>query len=51
MNYFISGGHGTVSGIQLRGLPKRHSTVYIDGVKISGTSSNDDSFLFLKYYE
>ena len=31
MNYFRSGGYGTISGIQLRGLPKRYSTVYIDG--------------------
>ena len=39
MNYFRSGGYGTVSGIQLRGLPKRYSTVYIDGVKMSDPSS------------
>ena len=26
-NYFQSGGHGTQAGIQLRGLPKRYSTV------------------------
>ena len=32
-NYFQTGGHGTTSGVQLRGLPKRYSTVYIDGVK------------------
>ena len=44
MNYFRSGGHGTVSGIQLRGLPKRYSTVYIDGVKMSDPSSSDNSF-------
>ena len=29
MNYFQSGGYGTVSGIQLRGQPKRYSTVYL----------------------
>ena len=46
MNYFRSGGHGTVSGIQLRGLPKRYSTVYIDGVKMSDPSSSDNSFYF-----
>ena len=34
-NFFQSGGHGTASAIQLRGLPKRYSTVYIDGVKMS----------------
>ena len=46
MNYFRSGGYGTISGIQLRGLPKRYSTVYIDGVKMSDPSSNDNSFYF-----
>ena len=30
LNYFQQGGYGTVSGIQLRGQPKRYSTVYID---------------------
>jgi len=45
-NYFKSGGHGTISGIQLRGLPKRYSTVYIDGVKMSDPSSPDNSFYF-----
>ena len=34
LNGYQSGGYGTTSGIQLRGLPKRYSTVYIDGVKI-----------------
>ena len=28
MNYFQSGGYGTVSGIQLRGQPKRYSTIF-----------------------
>ena len=46
MNYFRSGGYGTVSGIQLRGLPKRYSTVYIDGIKMSDPSSSDNSFYF-----
>ena len=46
MNYFRSGGHGTIAGIQLRGLPKRYSTVYIDGVKMSDPSSSDNSFYF-----
>ena len=46
MNFFRSGGYGTVSGIQLRGLPKRYSTVYIDGVKMSDPSSSDNSFYF-----
>ena len=34
MNYFQSGGYGTTSGIQLRGQPKRYSTVYINGIKL-----------------
>jgi len=46
MNYFRSGGDGTVTGIQLRGLPKRYSTVYIDGVKMSDPSTSDNSFYF-----
>ena len=44
MNSFQSGGHGTTQGIQMRGLPKRYSTVYIDGVKMSDPSSNDNAF-------
>jgi Outer membrane cobalamin receptor protein len=44
MNFFQSGGHGTQAGIQLRGLPKRYSTVYIDGVKMSESSNPDNSF-------
>ena len=46
MNYFQSGGLGTTSGMQLRGQPKRYTTVYIDGVKVSdpSTPSNDYSF-------
>jgi len=45
-NYFQTGGHGTTSGVQLRGLPKRYSTVYIDGVKQSDPSSTTDDFDF-----
>ena len=33
-NLFQQGGDGTLMGIQLRGLEKRYSTVYINGVKI-----------------
>ena len=44
INLFQMGGTGTNSGIQLRGLPKRYSTVYIDGVKQSDPSSTDNSF-------
>ena len=46
MNYFRQGGHGTISAIQLRGLPKRYSTIYIDGVKMSDPSTTDNSFTF-----
>ena len=46
MNYFQTGGHGTTSGIQLRGLPKRYSTVYIDGVKVSDPSSPLNDYYF-----
>ncbi len=45
-NFFQSGGHGTVSAIQLRGLPKRYSTVYIDGVKMSDPSNVSNDFDF-----
>ena len=45
-NFFQSGGHGTSSAIQLRGLPKRYSTVYIDGVKMSDPSSVSGDFDF-----
>ena len=45
-NFFQSGGHGSTSAIQLRGLPKRYSTVYIDGVKMSDPSSVSGDFDF-----
>ncbi len=45
-NTFQDGGHGTNMGIQLRGLEKRYSTVYIDGVKMSDPSTPDNSFYF-----
>ena len=45
-NYSNQGGVGTNSLIQLRGLPKRYSTVYIDGVKLSDPSSPDNAFYF-----
>jgi len=40
---YQSGGAGTQSGIQVRNLPKRYTTIYIDGVKMSdpSTVSND----------
>ena len=43
-NSFQMGGHGTNTGIQLRGLEKRYSTVYVDGVKMLDPSSPDGSF-------
>ena len=43
-NLFQMGGHGANIGIQLRGLEKRYSTVYIDGVKMLDPSSSDGSF-------
>ncbi len=46
VNFFQNGGHGTSSAIQLRGLPKRYSTVYIDGVKMSDPSSISNDFDF-----
>ena len=46
MNYFQSGGSGTVSGIQLRGQPKRYSTVYINGIKLSDPSTPSNDYYF-----
>ena len=43
-NLFQMGGYGTNMGIQLRGLEKRYSTVYVDGVKMSDPSTPDNSF-------
>ena len=45
-NLFQQGGDGTLMGIQLRGLEKRYSTVYINGVKMSDPSTPDNSFYF-----
>ena len=44
LNIFQLGGKGTNAGIQLRGLPKRYSTVYIDGVKMNDPSATDNAF-------
>ena len=46
INFFQNGGHGQTSAIQLRGLPKRYSTVYIDGVKMSDPASPSNDFSF-----
>jgi len=45
-NIFQMGGDGTNMGIQLRGLEKRYSTVYVNGVKMSDPSTPDNSFYF-----
>ncbi len=44
MNIFSLGGRGTNTGIQMRGLPKRYSTIYIDGIKMYDPSTPDNSF-------
>ena len=43
-NLFTTGGIGSNTGIQLRGLEKRYSAVFIDGVKMMDPSSSDGSF-------
>ncbi len=44
LNIFQLGGRGTNTGIQMRGLPKRYSTIYVDGVKMYDPSSSDNGF-------
>ena len=44
INLFHSGSIGGSAGIQLRGLEKRYSSVFIDGVKMMDPSSPDGSF-------
>ena len=46
INFFQNGGPGQTSAIQLRGMPKRYSTVYIDGVKMSDPSSVSNDYDF-----
>ena len=41
-----TGGVGTNALFQVRGLPKRYTTVYIDGVKMSDPSTSDNAFYF-----
>tara|TARA_Y100000590_G_scaffold404275_1_gene491638 strand:- start:1376 stop:3310 length:1935 start_codon:yes stop_codon:yes gene_type:complete len=43
-NLFQMGGYGSNTGIQIRGIEKRYSTVFIDGVKMLDPSSPDGSF-------
>ena len=44
MSMFQSGGYGTVTGIQMRGLPGRYSTGFIDGVKMSDPTTPDNRY-------
>jgi vitamin B12 transporter len=44
IHFSRQGGYGTNSIIQLRGLPKRYTNIYIDGVKQSDPTSPDNSF-------
>jgi vitamin B12 transporter len=46
LNFFQTGGPGSQMGIQLRGLPKAYTTVYIDGVKKSDASTPKNDFYF-----
>ena len=46
LNFFQAGGAGTQSGIQLRGLSKAYTTVYVDGVKKSDASTPKNDFYF-----
>ena len=41
-----TGGVGTNALFQVRGLPKRYTNVYIDGVKMSDPSTSDNAFYF-----
>ncbi len=43
---YQSGGPGTQSGIQVRNLPKRYTTIYIDGVKMSDPSTVSNDYYF-----
>ena len=43
-NFSRSGGQGTNSLSQIRGLPKRYTTIYIDGVKMSDPSTPDNAY-------
>ena len=45
-NFFQTGGAGTQMGLQLRGLPKAYTTVFVDGVKKSDASTPKNDFYF-----
>jgi len=44
MSMFQLGGYGTLTGIQMRGLPGRYSNVFIDGVKMADPSTPDNRY-------
>ena len=46
MHFSRTGGVGTNALFQIRGLPKRYTNVYIDGVKMSDPSTSDNAFYF-----
>jgi vitamin B12 transporter len=46
LSSYQSGGAGTTSNIQLRGLPGRYATIYIDGVKMSDPSNVSNDYYF-----
>ena len=46
LSSYQNGGAGTISNIQLRGLPGRYATIYIDGVKMSDPSNVSNDYYF-----
>ena len=46
LSAYQSGGPGTIAGVQLRGLPKRYTTIYIDGIKMSDPSTVSNDYYF-----
>ena len=46
LNMFQTGGPGTQMGLQLRGLPKAYTTVYVDGVKKADATTPKNDFYF-----
>jgi len=46
MHFSRTGGVGTNALFQIRGLPKRYTNVYVDGVKMSDPSTSDNAFYF-----
>ena len=43
-NFSRTGGEGSNALTQIRGLPKRYTTIYIDGVKMSDPSTPDNAY-------